>query len=196
MTDSAAPRSVPAGWYPDPEGGAQRRWWDGERWTEHREQPYTAALPLEQQRAPQGTSGSTTWAWLLAALHLVGFVQLLTIDPAQLATSSLEQQPSDQLATLGSSAVGWLVWGAMVVVAWLDHRELVSRGVPQPFHWAWGFLSSLVYLIGRTVVLRRRGVPGSGGPMVLAIVATVITFVGAIWAVSRAMELVLEQLPL
>jgi hypothetical protein len=24
---------VEAGWYPDPEGGASERWWDGERWT-------------------------------------------------------------------------------------------------------------------------------------------------------------------
>lgn len=27
---------VPAGWYDEPEGGAGKRWWDGERWTEHR----------------------------------------------------------------------------------------------------------------------------------------------------------------
>jgi len=23
---------VPAGWYPDPAGGAEKRYWDGERW--------------------------------------------------------------------------------------------------------------------------------------------------------------------
>ena len=30
---------LPAGWYPDPEGGDHRRWWDGQEWTE-----YTAAF--------------------------------------------------------------------------------------------------------------------------------------------------------
>src|SRR5690606_7441957 len=30
---------LPAGWYPDPEGGNQRRWWDGQEWTQ-----YTAEL--------------------------------------------------------------------------------------------------------------------------------------------------------
>lgn len=26
---------LPAGWYPDPEGGNQRRWWDGREWTQY-----------------------------------------------------------------------------------------------------------------------------------------------------------------
>jgi Protein of unknown function (DUF2510) len=28
---------APAGWYPDPEGGPRRRWWDGVGWSDHRE---------------------------------------------------------------------------------------------------------------------------------------------------------------
>lgn len=30
---------LPAGWYPDPDGGDRRRWWDGREWTQ-----YTAAF--------------------------------------------------------------------------------------------------------------------------------------------------------
>lgn len=26
---------LPAGWYPDPEGDNQRRWWDGHEWTQY-----------------------------------------------------------------------------------------------------------------------------------------------------------------
>ncbi len=26
---------LPAGWYPDPDGGARRRWWDGQEWTQY-----------------------------------------------------------------------------------------------------------------------------------------------------------------
>lgn len=29
------PGVAPAGWHPDPSGGSQFRWWDGNRWTEH-----------------------------------------------------------------------------------------------------------------------------------------------------------------
>jgi hypothetical protein len=34
VTESAPP-TPPAGWYPDPAGGSNQRYWDGECWTEH-----------------------------------------------------------------------------------------------------------------------------------------------------------------
>jgi hypothetical protein len=36
------PPSMPARWYPDPEGAPCLRYWDGKRWTRH-----TAPLPAE-----------------------------------------------------------------------------------------------------------------------------------------------------
>ena len=30
-----APGVVPAAWYPDPEGSARQRYWDGSHWTDH-----------------------------------------------------------------------------------------------------------------------------------------------------------------
>jgi Protein of unknown function (DUF2510) len=35
FTPSFHPGVAAAGWYPDPSGGSQFRWWDGTRWTEH-----------------------------------------------------------------------------------------------------------------------------------------------------------------
>ena len=31
-----APPPTPAGWYPDPDGSGQQRWWSGTEWTDHR----------------------------------------------------------------------------------------------------------------------------------------------------------------
>jgi hypothetical protein len=36
----------PAGWYADPSGRAQTRWWDGRQWTEHTNDPGAAAAPV------------------------------------------------------------------------------------------------------------------------------------------------------
>lgn len=64
---SSTPNAAP-GWYPDPGGSSQQRWWDGERWTD--------AL---QAGSPAATgANSTGWAALahLSALIalIVGFV--------------------------------------------------------------------------------------------------------------------------
>jgi hypothetical protein len=39
----------PAGWYADPDDGAQQRYWDGSRWTEHRA---PAFQPVTAQQGP------------------------------------------------------------------------------------------------------------------------------------------------
>lgn len=38
---SGAPANVAPGWYADPTGGRQARWWDGDEWTQH-----VQALPI------------------------------------------------------------------------------------------------------------------------------------------------------
>ncbi len=43
MSDQTA-NAAPAGWYPDPGGRQQQRWWDGTQWTAHF-QPFPAPVP-------------------------------------------------------------------------------------------------------------------------------------------------------
>lgn len=39
----------PAGWYPDPTGGARLWWWDGLDWTDHRRAPPNPGVALIQE---------------------------------------------------------------------------------------------------------------------------------------------------
>jgi Protein of unknown function (DUF2510) len=45
---------VPAGWYQDPSGSGQRRWWDGQMWTSHYA-PDTTRPGIEQTRQTDAT---------------------------------------------------------------------------------------------------------------------------------------------
>lgn len=58
--------ATPPGWYPDPYGGHQLRWWDGQQWS-----TWTAPMPApEPDRSP--------WRWLpwviVGVIVVVGFV--------------------------------------------------------------------------------------------------------------------------
>ena len=53
-------------------------------------------------------------------------------------------------------AVSALVYAAGVAMSARDAAVLRRRGVVDPFPWAWAFLSGSIYVIGRTVIARRR----------------------------------------
>ena len=50
---------IPAGWYPDPSGAPQTRWWDGSNWAESAAQPAAASTALAIASTPQPTSGAS-----------------------------------------------------------------------------------------------------------------------------------------
>jgi len=225
MTDDNSTTPA-AGWYPDPAGSPRTRWWDGTRWTENYSAPaaQTAATPWSTPtgqasngvdgapsaypamqpygaapalKAPEGTSPSTPFIWLLAVLPIVtlalSVVQLATIDSlveSALADSGSSYTPLD----ITNYGVSLLIAAATVILAFFDARTLAARGVPRPFHWAWSFFALLgapVYMIGRSVVVRRR--VGSGlAPMFvnlsLILVGFIIGIVAAVIVTTRIFE--------
>lgn len=52
---------LPAGWYPDPDGGEQRRWWDGQEWTQYTAdfQRPTSVDELDLEPSPDPKSGKS-----------------------------------------------------------------------------------------------------------------------------------------
>lgn len=194
MTDAnGTPGGVAPGWYADPYGAAPQRWWDGTQWTAHvsqpAAQPYPQAAALQPRTALAPTTPvGTVWIWLIvllpvlsiALLPLVRFDFAYTFDSAGTSNYS-PLNPFSAFSPWYFVLIGlsWLTYAVTVVFSWLDHRELTRRGVVRPFHWAWAFLSSFVYVIGRTVIVRsvagRRGM----APLWTMIAVTVLSFVVA-----------------
>jgi Protein of unknown function (DUF2510) len=171
-----------AGWYPDPENASISRWWDGQRWTDRRPDPYSTSVPSAQLAAPGGTSPYTVWIWLIVVLLVLPPFGLLLMDWAGIVASAVAvPSGAGNLAMLSdpgfliTTLSGWVSLGLCVLFAYFDWRELQRRGVPRPFHFAWVLLYIITYTIGRSVVVRRR--TGRGiAPMWVSIAGMVASF--------------------
>ncbi|NUT59412.1 MAG: DUF2510 domain-containing protein [Agromyces sp.] len=165
MTNDVA-LQAPAGWYPDPADASSQRWWDGVRWTGH---VVPALRPYGGDLEPQRFDMSD---YILRSMTDPTAMVLMYLDPWY----------------LGSVVVGWVAYGATVLLAYFDYAALSRLGYGRRFHWAWTFLSSLVYVIGRSVLVRRQAGRGSA-PMHVAIWSTVAVFVATMaWATVMTVE--------
>lgn len=189
--------SAPAGWYPDSTG--TQRWWDGTQWTAATAAPANFAVPGQPAHVAGGTSTNTVWVWVIVLLPLVSiiptFVYLAYVQQAMmdlLHVIPLDGSDIDPQVMIGMQMglifnpwylvlllVGFATYGVSAWFAYLDARELERRGFTRPFHWAWTFLSVLVYVIGRTVVLRRHG--GRGAAPLIVLIATQVVLCIAIF---------------
>jgi len=211
-----AASSAPAGWYPDPAGSGQLRWWDGVRWTEH-VHPVPDAAPAAQH--PLGTAGGAvagpatrspglyTWyIWAIVLLPLLSVIALGFFDLRGFIVSSLDASSGAASSLAGVSllldpgylamvGIGWVVYGVTVVLAFLDWRVLQRAAVARPFHWAWAFIGGWVYVIGRSVVVKTR--TGRGllpiwvmiAVVVIGIIVVVVKMVDAVAAVVGTMPM-------
>lgn len=203
--------SAPAGWYPDANG--VQRWWDGYRWVD--------AAPLQPSIPPTvapGTRATTVWIWVIVLLPilsaiptiaylnelqhgLVGYLGVLPTDGSTPDPRAMLQMQMAMIYTPAYFAVlvlGLVSYGLSVWFAYLDARELSRRGFVRPFHWAWMFLSAWVYVIGRTVVVSRRGGRGSA-PLWVFVAVQVVGFVAVMaWTISflqQVMQTAFANLP-
>ncbi|MDQ1136236.1 uncharacterized protein (DUF983 family) [Microbacterium sp. SORGH_AS 1204] len=160
---------------------------------------YPSAPSVGYDTAPRrDIPTNTVWIWLLVALPLVSVVSLFAFDWGSYIRESvyaeLYADPFASPSTAGvvltavSSVLSIVLLAATVLFAFLDWRALRARGIEQPFHWAWSFFvlligSGLVYIIGRSVVVRRH--TGKGlAPLWAAIAVTVVTWIiVSIWVV-------------
>lgn len=196
---------VPPGWYPDPQNPAIGRYWDGSAWTEHRHQP---GQPAPKLRAPEGTEPNTVWIWILVVLPLIGYIPMLFVPWGSYIGSMMQDptNPSGMLDTefaiftspayLATLALSFVIYAGTVVLAYLDFRELTARGMPKPFHWALAFIPSygtLVYVIGRSVVVKTRTDRGLG-PIWVTVAVFVLGIVLSFVMVAQMMSAMTDVL--
>lgn len=153
--------------------------------------PYLASVNAAQLKAPAGTLWSTVWIWLLVFVPLLPMIGLLFIDfNGIFSYSNITDEAAMTIALITSPAyllmlfTSWIVYGLSVLFSVLDYRELTRRSVPNPFHWAFAFISSAVYVIGRSVVVRRRtgkGISPMWVTIVAYIVVNILVFAYMIW---------------
>ena len=206
MSSGAAP-----GWYPDPWGQAPHRFWDGAQWT-----PRVSGAPAGSGRAPLPAGapiyGPSIWLVALLPALSAALVWLLPIhvspliadvrqseqlsqsggDPSTLSFDPFSMYGPGFGAVMGLSVVLTVV---LLVLAYRDRQHLRRLGLARPFHWAWAFLGTIVYVIGRSVVVHKVAAPRGLAPMWAAIAVFVAGLVsGGIWS-AVLVGSVVGQLP-
>lgn len=163
----------------------------------------------EAKKVPAGTPVDTVWIWLLVALPVLAIIPLFLWDfegymvrsmsmPGSISPVESALGPYSDPAYLTLTLLSWLVYGVSVWFAFLDSSALKRLGYERRFHWAWAFLSSLVYVIGRSVVVRKQAGRGFA-PMWAAIaVAVALTIAVTAWTVvviSNSISTAIEMYP-
>lgn len=174
------------------------RWWDGTQWTDNVQAAPAGAVPTAL-RAPEGTSISSPWIWIIVGVGVIPILALLFLDFGAFSGSvsgtgsvlqaelSLFEQPAYWFAAIG----GWVLSLLNILWAYLDWRLLQRNGVPRPFHFAFILFTLAgagywVYLVGRTVVLRQRTGQTAMGPVWGAIAVVALALVVGISVGVRA----------
>ena len=170
MSNSRATPSDP-GWYPDPAGGGSPAWWNGSSWGASEYVPAGGQSPQQPAPPPLATPQRYTQAtivysprvapytwqlWLIVLLPLIPAIGIGFIDVPTLIMSSISQagafsDPGYALVQIGSLVIGI----ATIFLAFGDSRSLQRRGLEKPFHPAFIFLGGVIYVIGRSVVVKR-----------------------------------------
>lgn len=190
------------GWYPDPWNPSAQRFWDGVQWTDH---VATATAQGGRPRLAEGAPIYGPLIWILALLPLVGglAVWFIHVDAAPLvdyvnqvqraadAGQSTPLAAPDVVSFLGpvywlTSVLGWASIVVSIVLAYFDWKRLGRIGVVRPFHWGFAFfaiaISIGVYVIGRSVIVRRVAAPRGLAPIWVFIAAFVASLISVgIW---------------
>jgi hypothetical protein len=168
---------VTPGWYADPNGGPDLRWWDGTAWSEHTSPPPVAAPaapavsppPAPQTFAPPGQGGSNRSLFivlgaLLAVVVGVGaFVALQGDDDETTATTTTTA--ADETTTTGGDTTTTTAGPTTAAASeFVTSGGLTFSRLPEPWHdWVTdgrGQIAELEGTAGQYVVVQEQAPSG------------------------------------
>jgi hypothetical protein len=159
--------------------------------------PYTTTV-ARRRELPAQTSVTTPWIWFVTLAPFVAVIPVFFVDIESILVRSVVDPQFGSLglffdpAYLATTALGWLMYAVAVVCSWLDWRELRHRGVDRPFHWAWAFLSSAVYVIGRSVIVAKVAKGRGRAPMWIVIALMAVTLIAMIAWTARVVGIAVQ----
>lgn len=136
------------------------------------------------------------WAiWLIALLPVANVLLELAWKPTLSYRTVVTGGQSIRMLELGSVftpmyflllLAGLIAYALCLWSAYVDWKKLAGEGVVRPFHWTWAFLAPAVYVVGRSLVVRKVALPLGLAP-IWALIATAALAV--IVAVIKAAEM-------
>ncbi|MFJ5954558.1 DUF2510 domain-containing protein [Paenarthrobacter sp. NPDC092416] len=183
MSQSTYGSTTPPGWFPDPSDPRQLRWWDGVQWTPHLAPASAQFLTQQRVLISASTPVYNPFIWAIVLMPVVSILLMLTWQPEfRYLTTRQGVTTLDPTSMYTPSYVllqisGLVIYALSVLFAYLDYQRLARSGVVRPFHWAWTFLSGTVYIIGRSVIVRKVALGRGLWPIWALIGVTVLSFI-------------------
>lgn len=137
-----SPTHPPAGWYPDPAGSGDERYWDGGNWSQVTRPARAESAPLPPAAGPSGPV-LASWIFRVLAALLDAIVFML---PSFLVSSLIA----------GEASVKLQQWYEAQLLAMINGQSTGAVAVPwdllTPVLWA-SVVTSVLFIIYRTVMV-------------------------------------------
>ncbi|MEO6942987.1 MAG: DUF2510 domain-containing protein [Terrimesophilobacter sp.] len=144
------------------------------------QEPAASTVNPEELYRSTATRKATVSGWFIAIMPLI--TGILAIGAVKGAENYPRYVPAGMEWWVFAGAVIAVSYIATVILAIADRRKLDWAGYNHPAHWAWALLSAPIYLLVRTIVVKRE--TGRNSALLWVWIALTALLVGAWFATT------------